>query len=457
VNSGSDIGWSLGEFLSGRKSFDELVAQLALIVTDDANADVLEASLQHLVNSGQLPHDLAVLIWRRSVAPDDGRDPSAVDFDEPDDSAASQAGAEDDGHPAGDQYQQKVDDVVVSALLDGFRSYRKKTSHISLQVDERPDSALDAALADFRSVRFRRDAQKAESGQPRSSAGAADPSRNHSWRAVGVGSMLKDRFVLDKELGRGGMGVVFRAVDRRRLEAMHTAPYVAIKVLNDNFKDHPDALRALESEARKAQELAHPSIVTVFDFDRDQGNVFIVMELLQGAPLDQVLAADGAKGLDGAIARKVIDNLCEGLAYAHGRGVVHADIKPANIFLSNEGAVKLLDFGIAAAGRHGSFDATTLSAYTAAYASPEMQDGEGRDPRDDVYALGCVAYMVLGGQHPFDRLSGSDVRVRGLRPLKLKNVSDPEWIAIARALSIRRDERQPDAGAFHRQFQGHDV
>ena len=98
--------------------------------------------------------------------------------------------------------------------------------------------------------------------------------------------MLRDRFVLEEVIGTGGMSVVFRALDRRREEAQDRHPHVAIKVLGDEFKRHPDALRALQRESRKTQRLAHPNIASVYDFDRDGPNVYMVMELLVGEPLD---------------------------------------------------------------------------------------------------------------------------------------------------------------------------
>ncbi|MGH8326612.1 MAG: protein kinase domain-containing protein, partial [Steroidobacteraceae bacterium] len=128
----------------------------------------------------------------------------------------------------------------------------------------------------------------------------SDPNRWSGGRtvALAVGSIIKERFVLEDELGRGGMGIVFKARDLRMEEAQDRNPYVAVKILNDEFKRHPESLKALQREFRKAQSLAHPNVVTVGDFDRDGGNVFMTMELLDGEPLDQVIKRTQGSGLE---------------------------------------------------------------------------------------------------------------------------------------------------------------
>src|SRR6185295_16981896 len=161
------------------------------------------------------------------------------------------------------------------------------------------------------------------------------------------GSVIRDRFVLVEELGRGGMGVVYKAYDRSRGDVKDR--YVAIKVLNEEFKRHPLAVKALQREARKAQRLAHPNIVGVHDFDRDCGNVFMVMEFLTGRSLEQVLREDGQGGIPLGPAMDIIKSLGAALSYAHEQDIVHCDFKPSNAFLNRDGKVKVLDFGIARA------------------------------------------------------------------------------------------------------------
>jgi predicted Ser/Thr protein kinase len=188
------------------------------------------------------------------------------------------------------------------------------------------------------------------------------------------GTRVKDRFVLEERLGEGGMGVVFKARDLRKEEAQDRDPYVAIKFLNSEFRRHPESLKALQRETRRAQTLAHPNVVTVYDFDRDGTLIYMTMEYLAGEPLDLHIKRH-AQGLRFRDAWPIIEGAGRALMYAHEQGVIHADFKPSNVFVSDKKA-KVLDFGIARAmqaqigGADGTrFDAGTLGALTPAYAS----------------------------------------------------------------------------------------
>jgi serine/threonine protein kinase len=279
----------------------------------------------------------------------------------------------------------------------------------------------------------------------------SDPNRWSGGRtvALAVGSIIKERFVLEDELGRGGMGIVFKARDLRMEEAQDRNPFVAVKILNDEFKRHPESLKALQREFRKAQSLAHPNVVTVGDFDRDGGNVFMTMELLDGEPLDQVIKRTQGAGLEKRHALRITRDICRAMAYAHERGIVHSDFKPANAFLTQNGVVKVFDFGIARAARAGGnasgtvtlFDAGTLGALTPAYASCEMIEGLDPDVRDDVYAIACVAYELLTGKHPFDRKSAEQARAASMVPARPPGLSRGQWAALRRGLAFRREQR----------------
>src|SRR3989337_566525 len=131
--------------------------------------------------------------------------------------------------------------------------------------------------------------------------------------ALSTGSVIKGRFVLENQLGRGGMGLVFAAIDRRKQEARDPNPRIAMKVLYGDFQRHQDSLMALQREARKAQTLAHPNVVTVFDFDRDGPTVFMTMELLRGRSLDVVIREVRGTGVGRTAAMPIIRGVAEGL------------------------------------------------------------------------------------------------------------------------------------------------
>lgn len=275
------------------------------------------------------------------------------------------------------------------------------------------------------------------------------------------GSVIKKRFVLETLLGKGGMGLVFGAIDRRKEEARDPNPRVALKVLNADFQRHPQAFMALQREARKAQTLAHPNVVTVFDFDRDGDAVYMTMELLTGRSLDSMTREARGKGIKREIALPIIRGIAEGLAYAHRKGIVHSDLKPGNIFITEDGTAKILDFGIARAvpsmnteASHDVFDAGSLGAYTEAYATDEMIDGVDPHPADDMYALGIIAYELLTGLHPYQRHSAPGARKLGLKPAPLKGLKRKEMRAIESCLSLERKRRPQDAGAFLKLFRG---
>jgi len=272
------------------------------------------------------------------------------------------------------------------------------------------------------------------------------------------GSLIKNRFELVDVIGRGGMGVVFKARDRLKDEAGDRHPFVAIKIIGEEFRRHPQAFRALQREARKAQKLAHPNIATVFDFERDGGTVFMHMELLEGESLERVIKRHDGNGLPVKEALRITQGLCAALAYAHQQGIIHSDFKPANAYLTRDGVVKVLDFGIARANKHRAiwandpattlFDPRSLGALTPAYASCEMIEGREPDPRDDIYGLAVVIYELLTGKHPFRKLSAVHARDAKLTPRPIAGISKRQWQALRRALAFDRQQRTPSIEQF---------
>lgn len=269
---------------------------------------------------------------------------------------------------------------------------------------------------------------------------------------VQIGMQLKQRFVLEELLAIGGMGNVYKARDLRKEEAKDLNSTVAIKVLGDEFRYHPEAFVALQREARRIQQLAHPNIVTVYDFDRDGDIVFMTMEYLHGLTLDEIIKNPEIK-LSTQRVLEIAAATASALDLAHQHGIIHSDLKPSNIFITHSGEVKIIDFGIArSALSDDSFDAASLAAFTPAYASCEMLKGAPPDPRDDTYALACIIYELLSEQHPYQRLSACDASEQKLQPTPLKNISRHAWQQLSRGLALTAAERPISIAQFVADF-----
>jgi serine/threonine protein kinase len=279
--------------------------------------------------------------------------------------------------------------------------------------------------------------------------------------SLGIGTVLKERFVLEEELGRGGMGSVFKALDRRKEEARDRDPHVAIKILGDEFKQHPDSFVALQREARRAQSLSHPNVVNVFDFDRDGPHVFMTMEYLEGTPLDKIIRELPRRGMPYADAWPIISGIGDALAYGHKKRVVHSDFKPGNVFICEDGTPKVLDFGISRPvrlpddlpGTMTRFDpGEVFGGLTEAYAALEMFQRQSPDPRDDIYALACVCYELLTGRHPFDKASALEAEAKKIMPRRIRRLSDRQWRGLQNGLAFRREARTASVEEFLREI-----
>ena len=270
-----------------------------------------------------------------------------------------------------------------------------------------------------------------------------------------VGSTLKNRFVLQQLLGVGGMGMVFKATDLRKIEAQDKDPYVALKVLNQDFQANPMALVSLQRETKRAQTLSHPNIIKVFDFDRDGGHVFMSMEYLEGKPLSHLIK-EHPDGMPFKKAWPIIHAMADALRHAHKKNVVHSDFKPGNVLIDDDNEVRVLDFGIACAiGRSDKehqdatvFNARSLGAYTPAYASLEQLHNSDPDPRDDIYALACVSYELLTGKHPYGRLSAEKAQEVNLQLKPISKLSRRQMKGLQRALEFEQIQRTKTVDAF---------
>jgi serine/threonine protein kinase len=211
-----------------------------------------------------------------------------------------------------------------------------------------------------------------------------------------VGRVLGGRYELEQLLGSGGMGAVWRGHDRRLDRP------VAIKVLAGDGLSDPTALERFEREARVVARLMHPNVVAVHDFGTEHRDPYIVMELIEGASVAAMLEA-GPLPLDKAMA--IGAQTCDGLSAAHAAGVIHRDVKPANLILTPSGVVKICDFGIArlqdAAGT-SRLTGTAVAVGSSSYMAPEQINNEPVDARTDLYGLGCTLYAMLAGTPPFE-------------------------------------------------------
>jgi len=263
---------------------------------------------------------------------------------------------------------------------------------------------------------------------------------------------IAGRYVLGERLGYGGMSTVQVAMDRR-LERQ-----VAVKLLAEHLADDSQFISRFKREALAAARLVHPNIVQVFDFgfDEPSGRHYIVMEYIRGRSGAEILREETRLGVGDSL--ELVDGACRGLAHAHRMGVIHRDVKPGNILRSDDGAVKLADFGIAKAMAGGTSQITQAGSVlgTAAYLAPEQASGAEVGPAADLYGLGVVTYQLLSGRLPYDANSLTELALmqQSAHPMRLDDVTSdvPASLASAvqRALAIDPAQRYASAEEMRR-------
>ncbi len=268
-----------------------------------------------------------------------------------------------------------------------------------------------------------------------------------------VGSVLRDRFLLQEEIASGSMGVVYKALDRRLAEADAVDPWVAIKVLTPQLSTNGTALRALQQEAAKTRYLTHPNIVRFIDLDREDDLYFMVMEWLDGRTLAQILDDTATKKIDLVTTLDIVGQVGKALQYAHKLGVVHADIKPGNVMILPDGDVKLIDFGVARIEQKqrqadSDFDPSILKAATPAYSSMQVLTGDDPVPADDVFSLACLTYRLIAGYRVFGPRNAAEAAEEGMEPQRLGELSERQWKALRKALAFSRVTRYASPQEF---------
>jgi serine/threonine protein kinase len=261
------------------------------------------------------------------------------------------------------------------------------------------------------------------------------------------------------ELGHGGMGIVYKALDPENGNP------VAIKMLTGMGAIHPDARMGLVREARTAGQLTHPNIVRVYDIGQHKGRLYIVMEYLEGCSLDRIIKVQPQISLEHKLG--LIISLCNGLDYAHSKGVVHRDIKPANTFVLKGGAPKIVDFGIAKLMEMtGTISSKSQVVGTWLYMSPEQLDGVPVDSRSDLWSVGVTLYELLTYRLPFNgstipeiarRICSDPIPRLDAAAIGIPDPSVPSAalaflpklnVVLERALAKNREDRYATADAF---------
>jgi serine/threonine protein kinase len=265
-----------------------------------------------------------------------------------------------------------------------------------------------------------------------------------------VGCVLRNRFELMEVIGEGGVSVIYRAVDRIGLQARERTPDVAVKVIRSGIALRQELIELLHREARLLRDVVHQNLVRVYDSDHDGERHFLIMELLRGRSLATIMNERDHRPLSPDVSMRIVRSVGSGLEHMHRLGIIHGDLKPANVFMTADGEVKIVDFGTSllldALPKHDT-SATTADLLdrtglvTPAYASLEMLQGEPRAESDDVYSLAVLAYFALTGQHPFQRRTAVEAHKEGLAPTPPAGLSPQRWRVLAGGLALSRRHR----------------
>ena len=255
-----------------------------------------------------------------------------------------------------------------------------------------------------------------------------------------IGKIIGNRYEILEEVGLGGMATVYKAKDHvlNRL--------VAVKVLKDEFTTDTDFIKRFNTEAQSAASLSHPNIVSIYDVGHEDENnlYYIVMELVQGKTLKEIINSEGALSWKWAV--NIAMQIASGLELAHKNGIVHRDIKPHNIIITEDGIAKVTDFGIAKAVSNSTITAFGTTIGSVHYFSPEQAKGGFTDAKSDLYSLGVVMYEMLTGKVPFDADTPVSVALKHMQedpkePIEL----NPEIPTAVNQIVIKAMQKEPSA------------
>src|SRR5918996_2323292 len=267
-----------------------------------------------------------------------------------------------------------------------------------------------------------------------------------------IGTVLSGRYRLEAKLGSGGMSTVYLARD----ETLDRP--VAVKVMHREMSEQEDQLQRFRQEARAVAKLTHPNVVAVIDAGEDGGHPYIVFEYVKGENLKQRIKRLGPLEPQEALAYAI--EIARGLVVAHGRNMVHRDVKPQNVLIDAEGRAKVTDFGIARQLEQQGLTATGRVLGTTDYVSPEQAMGHGVDARSDIYSLGVVLYEMLTGDVPFHAETLVGVAMKHVNEAMPETEERRPEVSAALAAVVETatakdpDERYPDMPTMLRDLEG---
>lgn len=265
------------------------------------------------------------------------------------------------------------------------------------------------------------------------------PSDRDTAASISVGRILRERYVIQERLGSDSRGTVFKALDRYRSSLPVAQQHVALKALHSghDWSGHDwseQSIQEFHRELHCGQMLSHRNIVNVFELDRDADVVFFTMEFLDGELLIDLIERLRPATMQRLQAWQLIRQLGAGLEHAHERGIVHGDLNPRNILVTQDGELRILGFGAVHT--------------TPAYASCELLEGRAADPRNDLYALACTCYELLSGAHPFAGRPATLARDFGVKATRPAGLTGRQWRTLQVGLSWHRAGRSTSVQAW---------
>lgn len=273
------------------------------------------------------------------------------------------------------------------------------------------------------------------------------------------GQVLLGRYMLMRQIGQGGTSTVYRvrdllAVIGGDVDESHIAAKIVQAPANKNLEHNQQMMLR---EALTTRHLSHPNILKVYDYHQDGDINFVTMELIEGESLADLLKRKPGGKLPYSQIKKIVSEVSKGLAAAHSAGVIHSDIKPSNILVSETGAIKVIDFATARSYIDARVkglqvdDGANFYGFTLAYASPQTIADEPATPSDDVFSLACIIYEMLTGKHPYARKPTSTIAPDHVPP-KPKTLSFVQWRVLKRGLSLKSDKRHDSIQNFTHSF-----